>query len=184
MVRTKLSLLQQEIKHYLGLPYSMNLLKDGKIIKEQVLGGKGHWKDIETETQKIAQKENIDLSKLTPQQLYNFQKKHHIGIDCSGLACQLLNFYFQAGLNPRKTSADMLTSTPISKPITDLNSLQTGDLIRQKNGHHVLLITEKQGNIIHYINSSISDRGVKYGQFDLTDKSFIHQGFFRLFFLD
>ena len=42
MVRTKLNLLQQEIEHYIGLPYSKNIIKNGKIIKEQFLGGKGN----------------------------------------------------------------------------------------------------------------------------------------------
>jgi hypothetical protein len=73
----------------------------------------------------------------------------------------------------------MLTSTPISKEIKP-NEIKTGDLVRQKNGHHVLFIIEKQGNIIKYVDSSFSGRGVKYGQTDLTNKSFIHQGFFRL----
>jgi hypothetical protein len=181
MVRNKLDLLKQEIENYIGLPYSKNILKNSKVIKEKILGGKGNWKDLKTETQKTAQKENIDLSKLNKKQLYNFQKKHHIGIDCSGLTCQLLNFYFNSNLNPRKTSADMLTSKPISKKIVNLNDLKTGDLIRQKNGHHLLFIIEKQNNIINYIDSSFSGRGVKYGKIDLTNKSFKHQGIFRLF---
>lgn len=184
MVRNKLDLLIKEIEHYLDLPYSKNILKDGKIIKEQVLGGKGNWKDIEVETQKIAQKEKIDLSKLTKQELYNFRKKNHIGIDCSGLICQLLNFYVNAKLDPRKTSAKMLTSIPISKEITDLNNIQTGDLIRQKDGHHALFIINKTDNTINYIDSSFSGRGVKYGKADLTDKSLENQGVFRLLFLN
>lgn len=184
MVRNKLDLLKQEIEHYIGLPYSKNILKDGKVIKEQVLGAKGNWKDIEIESQKIAQKNKVNLLKLNQQDLYNFRKKNNIGIDCSGLACQLLNFYFQANLDPRKTSANMLTSAPISKPITDFNNIQTGDLIRQKDGHHVLFVINKIGNTINYVDSSFSGRGVKYGQFDLTNKSFNNQGIFRLFFLN
>lgn len=184
MVRNKLKELHQEISHYLNLPYSKNVLKDGKVIKEQILGGKGYWQDIFKETQRIATLNNVDLSKLNQKQLYNFQKKHHIGIDCSGLVCQLLNFYFKTELNPRKTSAHMLTSSPISQEITDLNQVTTGDLVRQKDGHHVLFIIQKTGNIIDYVDSSLWGRGVKYGQFDLTDKNFQHQGFFRLLFLN
>jgi len=179
MVRIKLIELQEEIGYYIGLPYSKNILKDGKIIKEQFLGGKGNYRQIATETIKLAQKQNIDLIKLSNQEFYNFQKKNHLGIDCSGLVCQLLNFYFDAKLEPRKTSADMLTSAPISKEIKP-NEIQTGDLVRQKKGHHVLFIIEKQKNIIFYVDSSILGRGVRYGQADLTDKSFTHQGFFRL----
>jgi len=180
MVRNKLIELKEEIEHYIGLPYSKNILKDGKIIKEQFLGGKGNCRQIATETIRLAQKQKIDLTQLNNQEFYNFQKKNHLGIDCSGLVCQLLNFYFDAKLEPRKTSANMFTSSPISKEITDLDKLQTGDLVRQKNGHHVLFIIEKQGNIINYVDSSLSGRGVKYGKADITDKSFINQGFFRL----
>lgn len=178
MVRTKLEL-QQEIEKYIGLPYSKNILKDGKIIKEQFLGGKGNCLQIATETIRLAQKQKIDLTKLNNQEFYNFQKKNHIGIDCSGLACQLLNFYFSSELNPRKTSANMLTSGPISKKIKP-NEIKTGDLIRQKNGRHVLFIIEKEGDKILYVDSSREGRGVKYGVANLTNKSFIHQGFFRL----
>jgi len=178
MVRTKLEL-QQEIEKYIGLPYSKNILKDGKIIKEQFLGGKGNCRQIATETIRLAQKQKIDLIKLNNQEFYNFQKKNHIGIDCSGLACQLLNFYFDSDINPRKTSANMLTSTPISKEIKP-SEIQTGDLVRQKNGHHVLFIIEKDDDKIFYVDSSREGRGVKYGKVDLTDKSFKHQGFFRL----
>lgn len=178
MVRTKLEL-QQEIEKYIGLPYSKNILKDGKIIKEQFLGGKGNCLQIATETIRLAQKQKIDLTKLNNQEFYNFQKKNHIGIDCSGLACQLLNFYFSSELNPRKTSANMLTSAPISKKIKP-NEIKTGDLIRQKNGRHVLFIIEKEGDKILYVDSSREGRGVKYGVANLTNKSFIHQGFFRL----
>ncbi|HPT65966.1 MAG TPA: hypothetical protein PK257_01465 [Candidatus Woesebacteria bacterium] len=184
MAGNKLDLLKQEIQYYIGLPYSKNILKNGKIIKEQFLGGKGNYRQIATETIRLAQQQKIDLLKLSNQEFYNFQKKNHLGIDCSGLACQLLNFYFQADLNPRKTSADMLTSAPISQKITDLDKIQTGDLVRQNNGHHVLFVIEKQNNTIYYVDSSLKGRGVKYGKFDITDKNFIHQGFYRLLFLD
>lgn len=189
MVRDKLNKLKQEIEHYVGIPYMINVIHDGKIIKERFLGGKGNWKDIQKETQKLAKQEKIDLKKLTPKQVYNFQKKHKIGVDCSGLVSQLLNFYGRlldkkVDLNPRRTSADMLTSSPLSKKIDDLNSIQTGDMIRQKNGHHVLFIIEKTGKTISYVDSSFWGRGVKYGQFDITDPTFDNQGVYRLFLFD
>ncbi len=178
MVRTKLEL-QQEIEKYIGLPYSKNIIKDGKITKEQVLGGKGNCLQLATETIRLAQKQNIDLTKLNNQKFYNFQKRNHIGIDCSGLVSNLLNFYFGTDLNPRKTSADMLTSSPLSKEIKP-SEIKTGDLIRQKNGNHILFIIEKQGDKIIYVDSSREGRGVKFGKVDITDKNFQHQGFFRL----
>lgn len=184
MVRTKLDILKEEIKHYIGLPYMRNIIKNDKIIKERFLGGKGNWKEIEQQTILLAKKENIDLKKLTQKQLYNFQKKHHIGIDCSGLVSQLVNFYFDTHLNPRKISADMLTSNKLSQKIDDYNNIQTGDLIRQKDGHHVLFIIEKQNRTIFFVHSSLSGRGVRYGQFALSDKSFDIQGIYRLLFLN
>ena len=167
----------------------INIIRDGKIVKERFLGGKGHWKDIQKETLRLAKQEKIDFKKFTPQQIYNFQKKHKIGIDCSGLVCQLLNFYGQIldkkiDLNPRKTSANMLTSFPLSHQIDDFNNIQTGDLIRQKNGHHVLFIIEKTGKIVSFVDSSLWGRGVKYGQFDITDPTFDNQGIYRLFLFD
>jgi len=177
--------LKQEADHYLNLPYMINVVREGKIIKERFLGGKGTWKDIQKEIKKLAKEEKTNLTKLSPQHLYNFQKKHKIGIDCSGLATQLLIFYGnligkKINLNPRKTSADMLTSPPLSQRITDFDLIQTGDLIRQKNGHHILFIIEKKGKIIDYIDSSFDGRGVKYGQVNITDPLFDNQGIFRL----
>ena len=189
MVGTKLKKITQEIDNYLDLPYMTNIIRDGKVVKERVLGGKGYWKDIKKETQKIAASQKINLKKLTSKQLYQFQKKHKIGIDCSGLATQLLIFYGRilgkkVNLNPGKTSADMLTSTPLATKITDDSLIQTGDLIRQKNGHHVLFIIEKNGKTINYVDSSFWGRGVKYGQFDITDPTFDNQGIYRLLFFN
>lgn len=186
MAGTKLTdKLKQEADHYLNLPYMKNILIDGKIIKERFLGGKGNWKDIQKETKRLAKSENINLEKLPPKKLYNFQKKHKIGIDCSGLTVQLLTFYGQllgknVKLEPRKTSADMLTSSLLSQKITDYDLIQPGDMIRQKNGHHLLFILNKKGKIISYIQSSFEGRGVKYGQVNISDPLFDNQGIFRL----
>lgn len=190
MVRTKLvEKLKKEIDRYVGLPYMTNIIRDGKIIKERVLGGKGNWQEIQKESKKIAKIERIDLSKLNGQKLYNFQKKHKIGIDCSGLASQLLIFlgkiqHKKINLNVRKTSANMLTSSPLSKKINDYQQIQTGDLVRQKNGHHLLFIVEKKGNKIFYVDSSFWGRGVRYGEADLNNQSFDNQGIYRLLLLD
>ena len=181
--------LKLEINKYIGLPYWKNVLKDGKVIKEGFMGGKGNAKDIALKTVELANLNNLKLLELSNQEIYNFQKKNKIGIDCSGLVCQLLIFYGNLigkniELNPRKTSANMLTSTPLSKQITDISDIQTGDLIRQKNGHHVLFIIEKKDNTILYVDSSRDNRGVHYGQADLTDSNFENQGIYRLFFFD
>lgn len=169
--------LKEEISHYIGIPYWKNVLKDKKIIKEGFMGGKGNCKDIALKTVELANEQNIKLLDLTPKKIYNFQKKNKIGIDCSGLAVNLLNFYSLLQnkktlfSNPRKVSADMLTKLPISYPIKNLDDIQTGDLIRQKNGHHVLFIIEKINNTIFYVDSNRSNRGVHYGELQITPKN-------------
>jgi len=181
MVRTKLTELKQEILKYIGIPYHTNIPKT--ISSDNVLVGKGSAKEIALKTIEIANKSNIKILDLTPQQIYNLQKKNKIGIDCSGLACHLLNFYFNTNLNPRHISADMLTSTPLSQKI-NISHIQTADLIRQKNGHHLLFVIEKIGDKVIYVDSSLKGRGVHYGEFEITDKTFKYDGIYRLLLLN
>jgi hypothetical protein len=190
MVRSQLiNSLLEEAGHYLNLPYMSNCLKDNKIVKERFLGGKGHWQQLQQQSQKIAQENDLNLKNASKQEIYNLQKKNQIGIDCSGLVTQLLIFYGnlinqKIDLNPRKTSADMLTSSPLSKEITNNQNIKPADLIRQKDGHHLLFVLQKKGQIIKYIESSQEKRGVKYGQFNLSDKTFPNQGIYRLLLFD
>lgn len=177
MVRTKLEELRLEILKYIGVPYHTNVPK--KFFKNSVLVGKGNAKDIALKTIEIANESNIKILDLSPQQIYNLQKKNKIGIDCSGLACHLLNFYFDTNLDVRRTSADMLTSHPISRRIDD-HDIQTADLIRQKNGHHLLFVIEKIGDKVIYVDSSRDGRGVRYGEFEISDQNFKYNGIFRL----
>lgn len=188
MARTKLiELLLTEANRYIGLPYMSNLLKDGNIVKERFLGGKGNWQEIYKQSQQIAKENNLNFEDLSVQEKYNLQKKNKIGIDCSGLVSQLLIFYAKllkknVELNPRKLSANILTSSPLSKEINNYQDIQSGDLVRQKDGHHILFILEKEGENIKFIESSREKRGVTYGQFKLSDKSFSNQGIYRLLF--
>jgi hypothetical protein len=181
MARIKLDKLRQEILKYIGVPYYVNIPK--KKSPENVLLGKGNAKEIALKTIELANKQNLKIVNLTPKQIYNFQKKHKIGIDCSGLACHLLNFFFDTKLNVRQTSANMLTSAPLSKKI-DISDIQSADLIRQKNGHHVLFVIEKIGDKVIYVDSSHKGRGVRFGEFEITDKTFKYDGTYRLFFLN
>ncbi len=178
MVRPKLNSLLQEINTYLGIPYFINKGKY-KNNGENALVGKGSAKEIALKTIEFANNENVKLINFSSSQIYNFQKKHHLGIDCSGLVCHLLNFYFKTSLNPRKTSADMLTSYPLSSPV-DSDSLTTGDLVRQNNGRHVLFVIKKTGNLVEYLESNQKKRGVVLGKFEIDNPEFPHQGFYRL----
>lgn len=188
MVGTKLNELKLEISHYLGIPYFTNKGKF-KNHGDNVLVGKGTAKEIALKTVEIANDQNVILIDLSLKDFYNFQKKNHIGIDCSGLASNLLNFYGNLNskkidINPRRTSADMLTTLPISHQVKDLSKIQTGDLVRQKNGHHILFIIEKIDTTVYYVESSQDSGGVVNGYFKLDDKNFIYDGIYRLFLFD
>lgn len=181
MAGTKLEELRSEILKYIGIPYHKNFPKI--ISTDNVFVGKGNAREIALKIIEIANKSQIKILDLTPQQIYNLQKKNKIGIDCSGLACHLLNFYFDTKLDVRRTSANMLTSHPISKRI-DVHDIKTADLIRQKNGHHLLFVIEKIGNKVIYVDSSLKGRGVRYGEFDISDSNFHYDGAYRLLLLN
>ena len=166
MVRTKLN---EEILHYIGIPYFSNVGKY-KNNGENVLVGKGSAKEIALKTVEFANNQKVKLLHLTPEQIYNFQKKNHLGIDCSGLVCHLLNYYFDLNINVRKTSANMLTSPPLSIKV-DVEEIITGDLIRQKNGKHVLFVIEKVDNRIYFVDSSLRGRGVRFGEIKTNSTS-------------
>jgi len=181
MARHKLEDLKLEVLKYIGIPYHSNVPKIDS--PDNALVGKGNAKEIALKTIELANQNKSKLIDLSPQQIYNFQKKNKIGIDCSGLACHLLNFYFGTKLNVRRTSANMLTSPPLSQKIT-LSKATSGDLIRQKNGHHVLFIIEKIEDKVIYVDSSKKGRGVRYGEFEISDKNFKHNGIYRLLLLN
>jgi len=180
MVRIKLDELKKEIEKYINVPYFINIppLKLEK--PEPVLVGKGSAKEIALKTIELANQNNINLVNLDSQQIYNFQKKNHLGIDCSGLASQLLNFILKKDILPiTKTSANSLTSKPLSNSVP-LSQIKTGDLIRQDNGHHVLFVVEKINDHVIYVDSSQKNRGVQYGQFDITAPEIKIDGVYRL----
>ncbi len=150
MVGTKLKNLEEEAKHYLGIPYFSNTKK---LAKDNLYVGKSNWQEIKSIS--------IDYKNL---------KKNHIGIDCSGLACQLLNSCLGTSLDVRKTSANMLTSSPLATPISNYPQIQPGDLIRQENGHHVIIIIRKNKNTLHCVESSLRGRGVRFLQVNLSSQ--------------
>ncbi|MEK7527752.1 MAG: hypothetical protein AAB574_01855 [Patescibacteria group bacterium] len=179
MAGSKLDLLYLETQKYLGLPYFSNLGRHQTSSSNNADVGKGSAKEIALRTIEIANLENIKLVNLSPIQIYNFQKKHRLGIDCSGLVCHLLNFYFSLSLNPRKTSANKLTSLPLSTTIK-LGDIRTGDLIRQKNGRHVLFVINRLGDTVSYTDSRKDSRGVKTDSFSLSKPDIEIGGVFRL----
>lgn len=173
MARTKL---EQEIDHYLGLPYFIN--KPIRHLQNNALVGKGTWQEIETQAKIL----NPDFDKLSLKHKYNFLKKHHLGIDCTGLAYHLLAQLFPIKNffpNVRHVSAADLTSKANSVRLLSYNQIRPGDLITTHHGHHVIFIIKKVGNLIHYVHSSdhTATRGVHLSTITITDlkKPLIHQ---------
>lgn len=173
MARTKL---KQAIDRYLGLPYFIN--RPIRHLPQNALVGKGTWQEITAEAKKL----NPKFSKLSPQQKYNFLKKNHLGIDCSGLAYHLLNNLLSIKKtfpDVRHLSADMLTNHQNSQKISCYDQIKAGDLIRTHRGHHVIFIIKKTNNTIHYIHSTNRTivHGVHLGKISIIDpkKSLIHQ---------
>ena len=184
MARSELiPILKSEISPYLGLPYFINTGVNKNSGADEYVG-KGNAKMIALATIEFANENKIKIIDLSPSELYRFQKKHHLGIDCSGLVCQIINvmarkFNQNLVLDVRHTSANMLTSLPLATQI-DLKEMKPTDLVRQKNGHHVAMIVEINQEDILYVESSLSRRGVKYGQININDPLFFAQGLFRL----
>jgi len=193
MARIKLiNQLKLEIEKYLGLPYFTN--KPPIKTENNALVGKGDSKEIALTTIELANKLNINLLDLSPIEIYRFQKKHGIGIDCSGLIYHLSNFYYylktgkdikskligtEGKRGPRRLSANLLTNHPNAKEIKNLQDIQTADLIRMDQGKHVIFIIENLNNTIYYVHSSekTKQKGVHYGQIKIVnpDKSLKYQ---------
>lgn len=179
MAGTKLSLLQKEAQNYLGIPYFINLPLP-KEKRSNLYSGKGRWDEIKAVSSD-----------------YNTLKKNHIGIDCSGLAYHLLDFYALHTINKpiseivvgtnnqsdvRHLSADLLTSPPNAIPITDYSHIRPADLIRSKSGRHVAIILAVNGAKLDCIESSRQSRGVRlfnlsFANLNKTDGVFRLKGF-------
>ncbi len=184
MARTQLNtILKKEASNYLGIPYWRNRLLDGKIIKEGFMGGKGSWSEIKKATQKL-----LPSNQITAHQIYKLQKKNRIGIDCSGLAYNLLDFISlqtnkisidkkvlgsAGGHGIRRVSSSMLTSPINSIEIKQYENIKSGDMIRMDNGRHVMIIIDATNELISYVHSSnkTKTRGVHLGNIKIADPS-------------
>lgn len=158
-------------------PYWMNNLEKGIY---GPLGGKGTPGQIEEITRIEAEKEGIDLNKMTNEEIIIFMNLKKIGIDCSGFVFWMLNALdLEKGGNgigddipgskgkvvEYRASVSMLTSENSIFSIEEINKIKCGDMIRLRRGKHIMIITSiyKDGeNIkkIEYAHSS-SDKYTK-----------------------
>jgi len=194
MVRTKLDKLKQEINHYLGIPYYINKTDSQNVS----LVGKADHKQINLATQKVAKSENLNLTKLSSQDIYRLQKRHHIGIDCSGLVYHLLDFYYKQNTGksiqnlvigtddktgPRRINAYMFSHPQNSHLIKDFSQIKTADLIVTNHRKHILFVVDINKNQISYVHSSQKTkiRGVHYGRLTIThpQKDLTYQQFYE-----
>lgn len=180
MVRSNLDKLKHYIDSYIGIPYWSNKLKNGIIVESGPFRGKGTAAQIKRITPKTVSANQIDI--------YRFQKKHKIGIDCSGLAYHLLNFWFKLHTNssvktkiigtkgifgPKRVNVQMLANPQNSIKINNLSDIKTADLIIINGQKHVLFIIEKNGNQIFYVHNSHKTKktGVHFGTITITNPS-------------
>jgi hypothetical protein len=171
-------------KHLIPIPYWSNKLKNGKILVEGAFGGKGTPSQIKKAAQKSARQEKLDLNKLTQKELIFLLKRNKIGLDCSGLVYQLLDFIAQQKKKKkldrvllgsqkkkgiRRVGVKEFCHPQNSFPIP-LDQVQTGDFIVLDQKRHILLVLDKKANKINYIHSSQKTKknGVHLGTLTIT----------------
>lgn len=129
----------------------------------RVMLGKGSPQEIAEEVILLAKQRRCDLAEKSPQEIREFMESRGLGIDCSGLVVHVLaaanpailkqvsarSFwksplrFFIAKLRPvENISVKVLTNKKNSERIADLNAIEVGDMIRTRNGDHILLVTE------------------------------------------
>ncbi len=172
-------------KHLLPIPYWSNKLKDGKILVEGAFGGKGTPEQIQKATARAVKKEKLDLEKLTKKEILYLMKRNKIGLDCSGLVYQLLDFItkkekklsldktligFGGKKGIRRVGVRQLTD-PQNSISVSLDQLKPGDFIIIDQEKHILLVLNIKGNKITYIHSSQKTKtsGVHTGTLTITN---------------
>lgn len=167
----------------IACPYWMNDNKKGIF---GPFGGKGTSSEIVQATHDEAKKFQVNLEELTEQEILNFMKEKRIGVDCSGFAFWMLNaFDLERGGNgigddipgsqgnfiKARANVKMLTDPNVSESV-ELNQIKVGDMIRVKEGHHVMVVTgvstDKEVQKIEYSHSSFGN-GVHKEEFTIID---------------
>lgn len=127
----------------------------------------------------LAQASNLDLKKMSEPQIVKFLQDNLLGIDCSGFVYHILNYLLTKTTRTELTSygfpkasltnVQLLTSNQMSTPIDEFTSAKPGDLIKlnsSKKIPHVLIILQKEGQVITYAHSSnqTDPQGVHTGE--------------------
>lgn len=147
----------------INCPYWANHIENGVVTIRGFQEGKGEAVVIRKEILRLADEykkeepeKNLDRENIT-----YLTRQNRVGIDCSGLVFHVmeaviekkdLELMFPLGI--RKTNADMLTHNSFSQKIDTVKEVAVGDLIRFSSGHHVVIITHIEKEIVKYIHSS------------------------------
>lgn len=132
-------------------PYWINNLKLGIF---GPYGGKGTPEEIVQATEDEAKKANLDLEKMTKEEITAFMKRKKIGIDCSGFVFWMLDVLDkEKGGNgiaddipnsvgkflPSRANVAMLTNEKVICSIR-IKEVKVGDMIRLDKGRHVAIV--------------------------------------------
>ena len=185
-------------------PYFMNLKKQRAGLR--VMVGKGSSEEIVHEVKVWAQLKGFNLEKSSEAEIRKFMMSLGIGIDCSGYVVYLLDKWLQGMRKPHLWSilryrengvyyrfrrllrpvenigANLLTGELNCEVVSKFNEIKPGDMIRakgkQKNAHHVALITKtykndsgnlKKFDYIHSHRFYEEENGVRKGTVTITD---------------
>ena len=137
-------------------PYWMDKIKRGIV---GPFGGKGTPEQIVEATLAAAKKERINLDSFSASQIRTFMKKNRIGLDCSGLAFNLLDVLDKErggnglvddipgarGKFLVRANVRMLTERRVAGIIPKVADLKVGDMIKlhsRRRIKHILVVVE------------------------------------------
>jgi hypothetical protein len=117
---------------------------------------------------KLADREQVDLTEISEEQIRKFLEDHKLGIDCSGFAYRMLDFASKkilkkdlrdaAGLDHvGNTNVELLTSSDFTEDVNNLADIKPGDLIKVRSAEkppHVMVVLEIKDKKIIYAHSS------------------------------
>lgn len=133
-------------------PYWMNNLEKGIY---GPIGGKGTPRQTVNITITEAEREKVDLVKMSAEEIVIFMQMKRIGVDCSGFVFWMLDVLdLEKGGNgigddipgsrgkvaEYRASARMLTDDKVSFPVNRVSEIKPGDIIRMRRGKHIAIV--------------------------------------------
>lgn len=117
-------------------------------------------------TKRLAQEQNFDLNKASIEEIRQFMIQNKLGIDCSGFAYRVMNYFLKKIKNKTleeiglphvgRTNVAKLTDLEFCREI-NIEDTQPGDMIKMNSAGdvlHILIILKRQGDGLIYAHSS------------------------------